>query len=318
MLMLSMPLSYKIINKILMFYYLIINMLCKRKDEIRSLREEIQNLPDIKKLDSQADNEWLNNRLSLRSEIMTGDPRFFLEWNVIRKTMFVVNAIFTDKELSEIKQSKLWEERYRKGIFETSIGNPALSSRYPAVSDNSIHHLYHIFRFESNSGISIDKCKLIVEFGGGYGSFCRIVHKLGFKGVYIIYDFDEYNALQRFYLNMCSIPVSYSNNVASFDNGVYCVSNINALKSILSINDKHDVFIGLWSISETSLAIRQQVMEQLDGFNNYFISFQKQFGEVDNYLFFSEFIDKNKKVTWCLDEIEHLPGHYYMIGSRKC
>ena len=48
---------------------------------------------------------------------------------------------------------------------------------------------------------------VIVEFGGGYGSMCRLLHKLGFSGQYFIYDLPEFVALQRYFLKSIGMPV---------------------------------------------------------------------------------------------------------------
>src|SRR5579871_6300911 len=55
-----------------------------------------------------AANEWAANRAELRKLILESDPRAFLSWNVIRKTMLVAGAPYISTELEEIrKQSDL-------------------------------------------------------------------------------------------------------------------------------------------------------------------------------------------------------------------
>jgi hypothetical protein len=42
--------------------------------------------------------------------------------------------------------------------------------------------------------------EVIVEFGGGYGSMCRLIYQAGYMGSYIIYDFAHLNLIQDYYL----------------------------------------------------------------------------------------------------------------------
>jgi hypothetical protein len=52
----------------------------------------------------------------------------------------------------------------------------------------------------------------IIEFGGGFGSMCRLVHALGFRGQHIIFDLPPVWALQRYYLRLHGIEVDDSGN----------------------------------------------------------------------------------------------------------
>ena len=46
----------------------------------------------------------------------------------------------------------------------------------------------------------------ILEIGGGYGNFCRLLMKRGFAGSYVIYDLPEFLQLQEWYLGRTLAP----------------------------------------------------------------------------------------------------------------
>ena len=56
---------------------------------------------------------------------------------------------------------------------------------------------------------------VIVEFGGGYGSMCRLVRKLGFKGRYVIFDLRPILALQKYYLGLHGVEAGYDLTAAN-------------------------------------------------------------------------------------------------------
>ena len=93
------------------------------------------------------------------------DPRNFLRWQVIKDTMFVEDQIIIKTELDEIQKSSLWKIKWKDLIKENNYGNPPLFKDYPSSSGNSIHHTYHIYRYENFTNTNIIDSDLIFEFG---------------------------------------------------------------------------------------------------------------------------------------------------------
>ena len=69
--------------------------------------------------------------------------------------------------------------------------------------------MLHLALFEETTGSKIDTLELIFEFGGGYGSMCRLAHNLGFNQAYIIFDLQPFSALQNYYLSSLDLPVRF-------------------------------------------------------------------------------------------------------------
>lgn len=101
----------------------------------------------------------------------------------------------------------------------------------------------------------IQNYKSIVEVGAGYGNMCSVIHSLGFKGKYTIFDFEEMHKLQRFYLER---------------NGIYGVNYVTEVDQLESA----DLVIGTWSISEIPLELREQILNKLWGTPNWLIAYQ--------------------------------------------
>lgn len=285
------------------------------KKMINVLRNEINNLPNLELKQSSADNEWIMLRMKIRSLIIQEDPRFFLNWDIIRQTMFVENASYTANELEYLKQGKDWNSRYEKAIRENNIGSPKRYCEYKQSSGNLIHHAYSLNQFEEKTKVAINNLKLVLEFGGGYGSMYRLFHNMGFKGKYIIFDFDEFGALQKYFLRSSGYKVMDINEASNINSGILCISDLSQLQKIIK-KENGSLLLATWSISETSVEFRRNFFDNIPELNYYFIAYYKQFGEVDNIGFFSYFAKRKKEHKWQNWEIPHLKGNYYLIGSK--
>ena len=283
---------------------------------IEHLRNDIKNLPVLELKQSSADNEWIKHRMKLRSFILQNDPRFFLNWDLIRKTMFVGNASYIANEIEYLKRCEDWHSRYEKAISENNIGLPHRYSKYKQSSANLIHHAYSIHQFEDKTTVHVNTLEFVLECGGGYGSMCRLFYNMGFKGKYVIFDLDEFSALQKYFLKSSGYNVMDIDEISNSNSGIFCISDLNQLQILLQ-NEKQDLFLANWSISETSKEFRQKFINCIPEFSSYFIAYQKQFGEVDNIDFFSSFARDKKNQKWQNLEIPHLKCNYYLIGSKK-
>lgn len=284
---------------------------------IEELRESFGNLPDRltdNYLPSEA--EWSKNIARLRRLIRSQDPREFLTWDVIERTMFVGNADYLSIELDYLMQHVDWNRTWRQAIREVSGGCPSSYSKYPESSGNLIHHAYHVAQLMDKTGIRVEDLTSVVEFGGGYGSMCRLFQNLGFGGSYVAFDFPEFSALQRFYLKLLGINISTVNSREAESNSIACVSNIEELKlAIGNIVDSHKaLFIATWSVSEAPISVRDKILPMVADFGTFLIAYQRRFGEVDNLAFFQDWKQMPEEIAWTSWEIQHLLGNFYLVG----
>ncbi len=262
--------------------------------------------------------EWLNNIKRLHELVLTQDTREFLRWDVIKNTMYVVNSKYIADEYRYLKKLKNWNIKWKNALIESKVGRPILYNFSSKTSGNLIHHSYHLAKFEEKTGIKPEKMDYIFEFGGGYGSICRLLFNLGFKGKYIIFDLQEFSALQQYYLKMLGLPVMTDNNNNS-ETGIYCISDINLLKEFVTYksNTMTSLFIATWSLSETPLAFRNIIVPLISSFTHYLIAYQEKFGEMNNVEYFNNWAKTSQSIIWNSWQINQIPGSYYLVGSKR-
>jgi len=293
---------------------------------IDELKRTIAKIVDDSSLRATIGDAWRTNFDLLCQKVLTCDPNDFLNWNVILRTMVVGNADFVRDELDFLKDLPDWKRRWEMALEESPVGNPTLYNDFPSSSGNLIHQAYHLAQFENKTGMDISNASFVLEFGGGYGCMCRLVHSLNFKGRYVIFDLPPFSALQRFFLNMNGISSITSN--AFFEknsNGVICVSELEQLESILSCHAYigNAVFITNWSLSESPINLRHSILPLVKSFKAFLVAYQGRFGDIDNVGFFEEeWINTMKDIKWHHWKIKHLPNqlyrdNYYLMGKKR-
>lgn len=279
---------------------------------VAELRRDILALGS-KSHDTESD--WAGHRARLHHLAAHGNPMEFLRWDVVRKTMLAGDTPYVAAELRHLRRRPDWRARWRPAVRESALGRPRPFYLHPRSSGTLIHHAYHACRFEESTGVLLDRASLIVEFGGGYGAMCRLVHGLGFSGRYVIFDLPEFSALQRFYLG--SLGISASTDPAA--RGVFTVSDVDALASLLRAEDgRGAVLIATWSLSEAPVALRETILDAVSGFDAFLIAYQQQFADVANDEFFRAWrLRLPPGLTWQEISIEHLAkASWYLFGTR--
>jgi hypothetical protein len=285
---------------------------------INELIESFQKLPEIDITNlSGAALLWANNMNRLRELILNDDPRKFLQWDVIRNTMYVDVAPYILNELKYLKSSNEFNVYWKSGIRESEIGSPNIYKKLAKSSGNLIHHAYHLQQFIEKTGIKIGEIDFVFEFGGGYGSMCRLFKNLGFNNRYIIFDLPSFSILQKYYLKSLGHRILTVDEFLNESTGILCISEFEELNSILKTikPDKKNLFIGTWSISETPRHLRDEVFSLLDRINLFLIAYQSEFGEIDNIEYFKSIQRAYSHIKWYNWEIEHIRRNYYLIGN---
>lgn len=260
---------------------------------------------------------WLSNNRRLHELVLDDDPRRFLTWDVIQRTMVTGDAEFIGTELAFVRAARD-RARWDAAMCETPVGQPSPSPLYRESSGNLIHYAYHLRQFEANTGVTVEDHDVVFEFGGGYGGLCRLAHNLGFSGRYIIYDFPRFSHLQSFYLQSAGIPVV---EPGSSRPGAQCVSDAAMLTRALSGTRGRQMFIATWSLSEAPIDIREQILPLVERFDSFLIAYQGLFEGNDNVKFFADWSHRMAGVRWYGHQIDHIPNDYYrdnfyLIGSR--
>ncbi|HQL90042.1 MAG TPA: hypothetical protein PLQ15_05525 [Syntrophales bacterium] len=290
-----------------------------QREHVLAFREEVLALPVIDGCARDGSSTaWLNARMELRRQVLEGNPLRFLNWDVVTGSMFVGNRPFIDIELRYLTKLPDWKRIWEGILVEDPVGDPKPYKGYRRSSGNRIHQAYHLARFEQEAGMPVNRFPLIVEFGGGYGSLCRIIHKLGFQGRYVIFDLPEFTALQKFYLGLLGMPVVREKDAVSGDSGIYCMSELPELGFTTQKEATHGLFIATWSLSETEESLRQHIVKlpAVDSAAAYLIAYQNDFEGIDNTHFFDAWLKSKPDIRWVQSEIAHMPGNYYLFGHK--
>jgi hypothetical protein len=270
---------------------------------IKELRDELQALPapNVLELSGPA-RKWVLFVLELRRFISQDDPRNFLSWNVITNNMlYRADA----RDMAALRDDQDWE-RWRTALAEPQTTRRQPFYLIPEANENSVRQAVHLLTLSKVANRRVGDFDTVVDFGGGFGSMCRLVRKLGFKGRYIIFDWKEFSALQRFYLKLAGEQPPIAAN------------SVDELRAQLGSHPGRTLLLATWSLSESPTALREEIWNAVHP-HAALIAYQKDFGGVDNERYFKEFALKRPELSW-----KELPMHYlpternaYLIGWRE-
>ncbi|HAG1880145.1 TPA: hypothetical protein G8O64_001863 [Salmonella enterica] len=227
----------------------------------------------------------------------------FLQWKCITETMGEENSSFLYKEYDYLRTNKIWRKIKGK-ISYPKVGNPLPFLGNIKIHGATVHHSYCLVKFLDKTKISLDSFDNIFEFGGGYGNICKIIHEIGFKGSYHIFDFEIMNMIQKYFLNSHLI-----NKVSFYHEPARWKSALNKIPP-----DKKNLLIATWSISESPLTARTTTHENMHSFNYFLIGFQEKFGEVNNVNYFNNIKNHHSNIRWIDENMPLLPKHHLLIG----
>ncbi len=286
---------------------------------IGELRAAVEEMPPLDTpTERPSEREWIENVTRLKNLVLEEDPRGFLRWDVIVKTMSVAFADYIVPEYRFLKTQPDWQSRWTEALEECVVGHPIPHWQYPRSSANLIHHAYHVAQFEGRTGVSVHDMDFVFEFGGGYGSMCRLFYNLGFQGRYVIFDLPAFSALQIFFLKSAGFQVHSYHSFSTARDGALCISDFSQLQAVLRGLDGQDsMFLATWSLSEAPMQLRAKVLPLVDGFTAFLVAYQSRFNEIDNLAAFQGWTTRQQQVKWHDWRIAHLPNdNRYLMGRR--
>lgn len=280
---------------------------------IDELRSSFLNLSDF-----VVNSDWFNNNSRLKEFVFKHDPRMFLRWDVVVKTMFLVNSYYVPVELAYLLSHRHYLSRWMLALEESFVGCPLLSPYYSSSSANLIHHVYHVARFVDCVGVDVHDVPFVFEFGGGYGSMCRLFYNLGFRGRYVIYDSHAFSALQRYYLK--SLGLRVVSNVREFmscSSSILLISDLSDLFSVSDLQFDKSMFVATWSLCESPVSVRESLLRFISRFERFLIAYQDTCNGVDNVSYFGQFCKSISNIVWHVYTIEHIKGSNYLFGGNR-
>jgi hypothetical protein len=256
--------------------------------------------------------EWAVFATEIRDALRRAGADHFLRLPPIAKTLHSRQRSHTGRYLSYLLASPRCTGQLRKALTESAVGHPLVNPHYPLSSPLLVQHGYHLIRLMESTDCDPSRLDAVVEFGGGYGSFFRLLRNLGYRGRYVICDLPVMCALQRFYLR----------NVFPGEAGA-APANLQWLSSddygVLRQNgagNNRSLFVATWSLSETPLAVRSAVEPVLDSFSYILFAYQREFAGYDNRRYFEALQQRLATFDWQHEECPIYRGNYYLIGQN--
>lgn len=220
-------------------------------------------------------NEWQGFKDKIVQEFEK-HPSDFLRQKTISMTVHPNQQNIAKKYLDELKNNKFITKEIMPTLHDLPIGNPYVCEFFPLVSPQSIQHIYYFFLIKKYLGVFVADSEVcyVLELGGGYGNFCRLVYHYGYKGKYTIIDFSEMHSIQQHFLSYTS-----AHNKVLFK----AINNKNL--SIQPAQGK-SLFMATFSLNEMTIKDRQQVEGVLIQFDLIFIGYNKEIFSVNNVEYF--------------------------------
>ena len=248
--------------------------------------------------------KWASFVDTLRKRIAKDDPREFLSWDVIAHNMVYDAGAYEMAALRQEPDGAHWLQ---------ALKEPVITRRqpfflFPEANENTIRQAYHLLQFKKHAGRSAESYDVIIDFGGGYGSMCRLVHALGFKGTYIIFDWPVFSLLQEFYLKL----------TGSLAPKIIFLNDLKKLEKLLADIAGEKLLIATWSLSETSPSLRDEFL-RITHPDGMLIAYQKDFGGINNENYFENLMRTKKDTRWSRVPMSYLPSekNVYLIATHE-
>jgi hypothetical protein len=261
---------------------------------------------------------WEGLRGEFREHLRRAEPADFLRWAPVRQTLVKRGHRSVVPELAHLRARPDWRRRWRSAVRETTLGRPRPFPRCPWSSANLIYQAYHVCRFEEATGRSLAGMRTIVEFGGGYGRLCQLVHDLGFTGTYVIFDLPEVAILQRFYLRHLGHAVSDGRG-AAWSPGVVTITDVGDLRAFLGTRPEAETaFVAIGSLSEAPVSLRDTLIDDVGSFDAFLVFYSARQDQIDNHAYFAGWAARLPHHEWHSSPIPHLnKAAWHLFGRRR-
>lgn len=263
----------------------------------------LDKLSNIKNNSSNALDHWNKITSELKTQLINDDSNFL-------RNKYIRDALHPDQYYYSFLYYKELRKNYNKTTLieycsDVGLGNPLRDLILKGASPASIKHFYLLNKIQQDFKINLKEFNSIVEFGGGYGSMCRIAfNNLEISNEWLIIDLPIMLELQKIYLKETVSKIKFQ--------------KINFFNDFMNLNvrDK-SIFIATWSLSETPIEFRKKMEDWLVSFEYIFIAFQENYNNQSNLDYFQDLklrLINTHNVN--LNVCEFYPGHYYFNGQK--
>ncbi|MBI4314254.1 MAG: hypothetical protein HY594_05515 [Candidatus Omnitrophica bacterium] len=255
---------------------------------------------------------WKEFNAKVEAALLPSPPFSFLRHPTIMFTMFVTaGGQWLQDEICFLEQ-RFSPEQLGALLAEDYAGMPLLMNARYRTSHNTIHHAYHLARYQEARSKSFDSMKTVVEWGGGYGNLAKIFYRFSPKShTYIIMDTPLFSCLQWLYLS--TVLGQDRTHLIGEPDAAIREGAINLLPVSFLENQKisADLFISTWALNESSAASQRAVMEkQWFGAQNLLLAYREHDTRLPD---FEPMVKTGVSRGGTIGEIPFLPGNRYLF-----
>ncbi len=230
-------------------------------------------------LSDMAGNEWDAYMSDIMGELRSS-PSSFLRQPTISKTVHPNELELALSYLVELSNDKFSREMILPRLHDVPMGDPHLCPFFPFASPVTVQHGFYLAKMQEYFDVFMpdSDIKNIVDIGGGYGNFCRIIFDYGFNGTYNIVDLPGMHVLQKHYLSLI-YPKEIEDGKINFG----LVSD-----DVMFASNEKSLLIATFSMSEMPVSTRELIKEKIRNFDYIFLAYNQSFDGVDNESYFKE------------------------------
>ncbi len=148
-------------------------------------------------------------------------------------------------------------------LRDDAVGSPNIVSREFLASANRVHLVYTLAQYQKATGSPFWSSSTVVEWGGGFGTMARLIHRMNPAVTYVILDLPEMLALQYVYLGSV-LGVDRVNLVEKRDGIVR--GAINFLPSGAVTSGAYELtaegFLSTWALNESPMESQKFVLDR--------------------------------------------------------
>jgi hypothetical protein len=214
------------------------------------------------------------------------DPMYFMRWPPVRETMVHGAAPVTFRMWWMLRWSPAWRSLWGPALRHPRYGNPPPFAPMLSTNPMAIEHASHLFRFHRQQRSFLHDTDCIIEFGGGFGSMCRLTRALGFRGRYVIFDLPPVLTLQRYYLGLHGIEADVTEQA-----DVWLCPDLDEIMAWISRDKPARVsLMSTWALSEMPMSVRQRIEPffRVEAATKALLAYQPIFEGNDNRLYFRD------------------------------
>jgi hypothetical protein len=260
--------------------------------------------------------EWNRLAAEIAGALRASGVDQFLRLPPIAKTMHPRIRGRSRGYLRHVLGSDRFSPEFQRALTESPVGKPLVNPHYPLSSPLLVQHAYHLIRLLEATQLDLAGLRLVVDFGGGYGGFCRLLRNICYREKYLIWDLPVMCALQRFYLRNVFPGTADGAAPANIE---WLTGADPGARDVLMrhvAEREPSLFVATWSLSETPPTVREQIVPALEGCGYVLLAYQRAFGETDNVAWFGSLEKRLPQFRWQHFECPVYRNNFYLIGRN--